>query len=116
MVAHPGYAISGRTPTVPGVNEPSRRKRFADATQAAWSQGKHRGAEVTLHALTASGVEGGRFWGPRFLVRGEPRVQVPRRVSTDPTIGSRVWVFAERATGRPFTVRTMGSSAGPVGG
>jgi NAD(P)-dependent dehydrogenase (short-subunit alcohol dehydrogenase family) len=117
VVAHPGYSISGRTPTVPGVNEPSTAGRFADALQAAWSQGKHRGAEVTLHALTASGVEGGQFWGPRFLVRGEPSLQVPRRVSTDPTIGARVWGFAETATGRPFTVRATGTSqAGPVAG
>jgi len=104
VVAHPGYSISGRTPTVPGVNEPSRGTRFADALQAAWAQGKHRGAEVVLHALTATGVQGGQFWGPRFLTRGEPTLQTPTRVSTDPTIGARVWAFAEQATGRPFTV------------
>jgi len=104
VVAHPGYSISGRTPTVPGVNEPSRGTRFADALQAAWAQGKHRGAEVVLHALTATGVQGGQFWGPRFLTRGEPTLQTPTRVSTEPTIGARVWAFAEQATGRPFTV------------
>ena len=104
VVAHPGYSISGRTPTVPGVNEPSRGTRFADALQAAWAQGKHRGAEVVLHALTAPGVQGGQFWGPRLLVRGDPTLQAPTRVSADPTIGARVWAFAEQATGRPFTV------------
>ena len=104
VVAHPGYSISGRTPTVPGVNEPGRGGRFADELQAAWAQGKHRGAEIALHALTASGVEGGQFWGPRFLTRGEPTLQTPTRVSTDPVVGARLWTFAEGATGRSFTV------------
>lgn len=104
IVAHPGYSISGRTPTVPGVNQPSRATRFADALQAAWAQGKHRGAEVVLHALTAPGVEGGQFWGPRFATRGEPSLQTPTRISTDPVAGARFWTFAEGATGRSFTV------------
>jgi NAD(P)-dependent dehydrogenase (short-subunit alcohol dehydrogenase family) len=104
VVVHPGYSVSGRTPTVPGVNEPSRGGRFADALQAAWAQGKHRGAEVVLHALTAADVEGGQFWGPRRLTRGEPTLQSPTRVSSDPAIGARVWAFAEQATGRPFVL------------
>ncbi len=104
VVAHPGYSIGGRTPTVPGVNEPGRGKRFVDALQATWAQGKHRGAEVVLHALTAPNVEGGQFWGPRFLARGEPTLQTPTRVSTDPDAGTRLWAFAEAATGRSFTV------------
>jgi NAD(P)-dependent dehydrogenase (short-subunit alcohol dehydrogenase family) len=104
VVGHPGYSVSGRTPTVPGVNEPTRGGRFADALQAAWAQGKHRGAEVVLHALTAADVEGGQFWGPRRLTRGEPSLQSPTRVSSDPAIGARVWAFAEQATGRRFVL------------
>ncbi|GAA1508130.1 NAD(P)-dependent dehydrogenase (short-subunit alcohol dehydrogenase family) [Agromyces terreus] len=104
VVAHPGYSVSGRTPTVPGVNEPTRGGRFADALQGAWAQGKHRGAEVSLHALTGTDVTGGQFWGPRYLTRGEPVLQKPARVTTKPAIGEKFWTFAEAATGRPFTV------------
>ena len=104
IVVHPGYSISGRTPVVPGVNEPTRGARFADALQAAWAQGKHRGAEVPLHALTAPGAEGGQFWGPRLLTRGRPALQTPTRASADRGTGARFWSFAEQATGRPFTV------------
>jgi NAD(P)-dependent dehydrogenase (short-subunit alcohol dehydrogenase family) len=104
VVAHPGYSIGGRTPVVPGVHEPSRGTLFTDAFQAPFAQGKHRGAEIVLHALTASEVESGQYWGPRYLTRGEPTLQVPTRVSTDPVIGDRVWAFAERATGREFEV------------
>jgi NAD(P)-dependent dehydrogenase (short-subunit alcohol dehydrogenase family) len=104
VVAHPGYSISGRTPTVPGINEPGRGDRFADALQGAWAQGKHRGAEVGLHALTGADVTGGQFWGPRFLTRGEPALQTPARVTIKPATGERVWAFAEEATGRSFPV------------
>lgn len=104
LVAQPGYSISGRTPIVPGVNEPSRGARIADALQAPWAQGKHRGAEVALHALTAPDVQGGQFWGPRFLTRGAPVLQAPTKASSDPDIGARFWSFAEQATGRPFAV------------
>ena len=104
VVAHPGYSIRGRTPTVPGVNEPSRGDRFADALQGVWAQGKHRGAEVSLHALTAAEVTGGQFWGPRHLTRGEPALQHPSRVTTNPAIGARFWTIAEETTGRAFPV------------
>ena len=104
VVAHPGYSIRGRTPTVPGVNEPSRGERFADALQSAWAQGKHRGAEVPLYALTAPEVEGGQFWGPEYLTRGRPTLQRPTRVTTDPAVAARVWAFAEQASGRQFRV------------
>jgi NAD(P)-dependent dehydrogenase (short-subunit alcohol dehydrogenase family) len=104
IVAHPGYSISGRTPFVPGVNEPSRGARFADALQGAWAQGKHRGAEPVLHALTAAGVEGGQFWGPRFRTKGEPTLAQATRGSRDPAVAAKVWAFAEQATGIPFDV------------
>ncbi|MDQ0893759.1 SDR family NAD(P)-dependent oxidoreductase [Agromyces ramosus] len=104
LVAHPGYSISGRTPRVPGVNEPDARTRFADSLQAAWSQGKHRGAEVTLHALTSPAAIGGQYWGPRWWMKGEPALHTPTRTSTDPDVGAHFWAFAENATGESFTV------------
>lgn len=116
VVAHPGYSIGGRTPTVPGVNEPSRGKRFADAFQAPFAQGKHRGAEIVLHALTAPEVESGQYWGPRLRTRGEPTLQVPTRVSTDPVIGARVWAFAEQATRGAFEVPLGGAQRPPFDG
>lgn len=104
VVAHPGYSISGLTPYVPGVNEPTRGSRFVDALQAPVAQGKHRGAEVALHALTGPDIEGGQYWGPKHLTRGEPSRQSPTRVSTDPGIAARFWTFAEEVTGRAFRV------------
>jgi NAD(P)-dependent dehydrogenase (short-subunit alcohol dehydrogenase family) len=104
LVAHPGYSISGRTPRVPGVNEPTTGTRFADSLQAAWAQGKHRGAEVVLHAMTSPVANGGQFWGPRYLTKGAPALHTPTRTSTDPEIGAQFWSFAEQATDSVFTV------------
>ncbi|RXZ66878.1 SDR family NAD(P)-dependent oxidoreductase [Agromyces albus] len=104
LVAHPGYSISGRTPRVPGVNEPTTGTRFADSLQAAWAQGKHRGAEVVLHAMTSPAATGGQFWGPRYLTKGAPALHTPTRTSTDPEIGAQFWSFAEQATDSVFTV------------
>ena len=61
---------------------------------------------MPLHALTAADVEGGQFWGPRYLTHGVPTLQRPTRASSDPAIGARVWAFAEQATDRPFPVPT----------
>lgn len=104
LVAHPGYSISGRTPRVPGVNEPDARTRFADSLQAAWAQGKHRGAEVTLHALTSPAALGGQYWGPQWWVKGAPALHTPARTSIDPDVGAHFWAFAENATGESFRV------------
>lgn len=108
LLAHPGYSISGRTPRVPGVNEPTRLDRFADALQAPFSQGKHRGADVIVHAAAADDVEGGQYWGPRYELKGPPSLGVPTRTSRDPRIGARVWAFAEEATGARFDVEAVG--------
>lgn len=99
VVAHPGYSITGRTPRVPALIEPTRRQRFEDGLQAPFTQGKHRGAEPILHALTAADVSGGEFWGPSALVKGAPSRQRPVGVTTDPLVAAKVWAFAEQATG-----------------
>ena len=114
LVAHPGYSISGLTPRVPGVNEPSTATRFADALQRVWAQGKHRGAEVPLHALTAPDAAGGQFWGPSAVTKGAPTRQTPTRVSTDAGVGAKFWSFAEAATGVDFTIDAAGE-AGAAG-
>lgn len=99
LVAHPGYSISGRTPRVPGVNEPTRVSRFVDELQAPFTQGKDRGAESVIRAVTDPDVDGGTFLGPRFLVKGEPRASRAAAVTTDPGVARTIWAEAERATG-----------------
>lgn len=102
LVAHPGYSISGRTPTVPGVNEPTRITRFVDTLQAPFTQGKHRGAEPVVRAVASPDSDGGTLFGPRFLVKGQPRLARPVPVTTDERVARAIWAEAEVATQTPF--------------
>lgn len=99
VVAHPGYAISGRTRGILGVNEPSRTKRFFDNLQAPITQSKEHGARPLVRALVDPEVEGGQFWGPSRVVSGAPRLATPAAIARDDTVGARLWNYAEHATG-----------------
>jgi NAD(P)-dependent dehydrogenase (short-subunit alcohol dehydrogenase family) len=99
VIAHPGYSISGRTPGIAGVNEPSKAKRFAANLQALIAQSKEEGALPLVHALAGPGVEGGTMWGPRWVTRGPVRRATPARLTRDPEVAERLWRLAEDSTG-----------------
>ncbi|CDJ99761.1 Short-chain dehydrogenase/reductase SDR [Microbacterium sp. C448] len=98
LVAHPGYSVSGRTPGIRGVNEPTRGARFVDNLQAAVTQSKERGAWAPVRALIDPDAEGGTFWGPKGGLRGMPRTARPAALTADPARGERLWAFCEEAT------------------
>jgi NAD(P)-dependent dehydrogenase (short-subunit alcohol dehydrogenase family) len=102
IVAHPGYAIGGRTRGVAGVHAPSRLKRFVDNLQAPIAQSKEEGARVLVHALTAPDAEGGQFWGPAGKVRGRPVLATPSKITRDPELAARMWNYCEHAAGTPW--------------
>ncbi len=105
LVAHPGYAISGNTPRVPGVNEPTGPRRFVDSLQQLiGAQGKNRGAEALVRAALDPAVTGGQYVGPRYVVRGAPVVQAPTRASLDPAVAGRLWSLSEQYTGTSFVL------------
>ncbi|WP_353807853.1 SDR family NAD(P)-dependent oxidoreductase [Agromyces sp. SYSU T00194] len=104
IVAHPGYSISGRTPFVHGVNEPTGMTRFADNLQAPFTQGKHRGAAPVLVAAASPEARNGDYWGPRGWTKGEPTRQHPARTSTDRALATRLWTLSEQWTGQTLTV------------
>lgn len=102
IVVHPGYSISGRTPRIPGVNEPSRATRFADNLQAPVTQGKDHGAWVIVRAATDPLATGGDYFGPRFLTKGAPVRQTPTRTSLDHAVAERLWTQSESLAGIRF--------------
>ena len=104
LVAHPGYSISGRTPRIRGVNEPTRMTRFVDNLQALGTQGKDHGAWPIVRAVTDPDAKGGDYWGPRYLTRGLPTRQRPTSTSNDPRVGARLWSRLEEFTGGRFDV------------
>lgn len=102
LVAHPGYSISGRTPGVAGLKQPSRRKRFVDNLQASVAQGKDRGAWPIVRAAIDPLAEGGQYYGPRFMTKGSPVAQVPTPTSLDRDVAARLWVHSEEAAAVTF--------------
>lgn len=107
VVAHPGYSTSGRTPGIAGVNAPTRAKRFRDNLQAAIAQSKEHGAWPLVRALVDPDVEGGEFWGPRTVARGEPRRQTASRITRDEDVAARLWQIAEQDTGVRWPIERL---------
>lgn len=99
VVAHPGYSTSGRTRGVAGVNQPTRVTRFADNLQTPITQSKEHGAWAPVRALVDPTVEGGEYWGPRFVAKGAPRLQRPPAYAGDLELAERLWNAAADATG-----------------
>ncbi|MET0784092.1 MAG: SDR family NAD(P)-dependent oxidoreductase [Leifsonia flava] len=95
LVVQPGYSVGGLSPRVPGVNEPGRAKRFGDALQGLWAQGKDRGAWPVVRAATDPAAQGGWYFGPSLLTQGAPVRRQPIKASTDPAIGARLWERTE---------------------
>ncbi len=102
LVAHPGYSISGLTPGIRGVNQPSRATRLVDNLQAFGAQGKDAGARPTVRAAVDPDARGGHYYGPRYLTRGLPTLQEPTRTSLDPAVAESLWSRSEQLLGSPF--------------
>ena len=102
LVVHPGYSISGRSPGIRGVNQPSRAKRFADNLQGAWAQGKDRGAWAPVRAVLDPSLTGEDYLGPVGRTKGIPTHAHPTRFSRSPRTGTRLWPLLEAATAQPF--------------
>jgi NAD(P)-dependent dehydrogenase (short-subunit alcohol dehydrogenase family) len=113
LVAHPGYAITGRSPIVPGVSEPSFGQRFADNLQGLWAQGKDRGAWPIVRAAAdpeafdfssrdTDVAPAPVFYGPRFRVKGAPIHAKPADSTTGPYVGRAVWTEARALTGADY--------------
>lgn len=102
IVVHPGYSVSGRTPGIRGVNQPSRAKRFADNLQAAWTQGKDAGAWAPVRAVLDPDLTGDDYLGPVDRTKGIPTQQHPTRASHSPRTGARLWPLLEAAADQPF--------------
>lgn len=98
VIAHPGYALSGRTPGVHGVNEPSLARRFVSNLQVSIAQSKERGAWSLVRALVDPDIQGGEFWGPASIVKGAPRRATAAALTRSPELGARLWDYCEQST------------------
>ena len=109
ILAHPGYALSGRDRRVPGINEPTKPERLAHELQAVFTQSKERGARPIVHAATDPAVRTGEFWGPAGLLKGPPRLATPAAITMDAGIRGRIWRDCAAVTGVDWPIAAVAS-------
>ena len=111
VVAHPGYSTSGRTPGIVGVNAPSTLTRFTDNLQAPITQSKEHGAWSLVRALVDPDIEGGEFWGPKTVARGEPRRQTAAKITRRHRDRRAAVAACEDATGVRWPITAAAAAA-----
>jgi NAD(P)-dependent dehydrogenase (short-subunit alcohol dehydrogenase family) len=95
VAVHPGHAVTNLQ------NHPAN---WFDAfvlpiANATMGQSAELGATYQLYAATAPEVRGGKFYGPKYLLRGEVvRVGYTARAKNDAT-AARLWQVSEQLTG-----------------
>ena len=108
LVAHPGGALDGLTPSRPPVHA----RRAADLLKALpkspLAQGKHAAAWPAVRALIDPAVEGGQLWGPRLArSKGLPVLERPTRLMQDAASANRLWAWTEQATGISWSAESL---------
>lgn len=100
VVAHPGGALDGLTPSRPPAITRTRRDRFNALPYAPFVQGKDHAAWPIVRALLDPEIGTGQLWGPRLLrFKGSPVRERPTSVMTDAELGMELWTRSEQATG-----------------
>ncbi|EME98218.1 SDR family NAD(P)-dependent oxidoreductase [Streptomyces mobaraensis NBRC 13819 = DSM 40847] len=100
VVAHPGGALDGLTPSRPPVHETKRGARLRALPAGLLVQGKEAGAWPVVRAVLDPDVRGGQLWGPRiFGLRGAPRREPAPAHMADETAAARLWRLSCELTG-----------------
>lgn len=100
LAIHPGYALSGLTPQVRNVNEPSYAKRLIGQLQAGFAQGKHEGAVALVEAALAPQLQyapRGCSLGPKYLAKGPMALASPAKATRGKALQAKTWELFVRA-------------------
>lgn len=91
VAAHPGYTSTGIT----------QSSSWMDYFTPWTGQSADLGSWPTLRAATDGDVEGGSYWGPRWLfeIWGAPKRVGSSRASRDQAIAERLWSVSEELSG-----------------
>jgi NAD(P)-dependent dehydrogenase (short-subunit alcohol dehydrogenase family) len=111
LVAHPGGALDGLTPSRPPVHT----RRTADLLRALpkypVAQGKDSAAWPALRALLDPAAEGGQLWGPRLArTKGRPTQEQPTPLMLDAVVAHRLWAWTEQVTGISWPIEALPGS------
>ncbi len=101
VASHPGYAATNLQTASAKLEGSSVRERFMELGNRVFAQPSSAGAQPSLYAATAPGVEGGTFWGPSGpMQRGAPgRSLVTMPAARKETDATRLWGVSETLTG-----------------
>ena len=91
VAAHPGYTSTGIT----------QSSSWMDYFTPWTGQSADLGSWPTLRAATDAEVEGGSYWGPRWLfeIWGAPKRVSSSRASRDQAVAERLWAVSEALSG-----------------
>ncbi len=96
VAAHPGGSHTDLGTEGSGVSNRLMRSLVGPVTQPA-----AMGALPILRAATAPDVRGGEFYGPRTILVGHPRREVPSRAARNGEDARRLWDVSVALTGVP---------------
>ncbi|MGP3769798.1 SDR family NAD(P)-dependent oxidoreductase [Streptomyces sp. SDT5-1] len=100
VVAHPGGALDGLTPSRPPVSVTTPGERLRALPAALLVQGKEAGARPVVRAVLDPDVRGGELWGPRvFGLRGAPRREPVPEHMADRGVADRLWSASAELVG-----------------
>jgi hypothetical protein len=68
------------------------------------AQSARLGALLALRAAVDPEARGGEFYGPRWLIRGSPRIETPSRRARNIESAVRLWERSEELTGISFAM------------
>jgi NAD(P)-dependent dehydrogenase (short-subunit alcohol dehydrogenase family) len=110
VASHPGYATTNLQHAGPTMTGSKASAAIMTAGNALLGQSAAAGAWPSLYAATATGVEGGRCYGPGGPAqsRGTPRRVRTARRADDPALARRLWEVSEERTGVSYdALRTV---------
>ena len=101
VASHPGYAATNLQTASAKLEGSSLRERVMEAGNRVFAQPSSAGAQPSLYAATAPGVDGGTFWGPSGpMQRGAPgRNLLTMPAARKEVDAARLWDVSETLTG-----------------
>lgn len=96
LISHPGVAVTNLSSSL----APGLMKSIMSMVIPMMGQSAAAGALPSLYAATASGVQGGQFFGPegRREMKGSPVQVQPAAIAKDAAIATRLWETSEKLT------------------
>jgi len=100
IVAHPGGALDGLTPSRPPVHVRTRAEHLRALPKLFVAQSKEHAAWPAVRAVLDPDVDGGEVWGPRVLrTMGRPKRESVPAAWSDRDLATRLWESSRQLTG-----------------